>query len=84
MPEPTENQEEVNQPQLTPEEIKARRMEMAQYYDEELPLRQKELEYYKLMADIEEQRLRRLRFEVGMMQILAPPPDPEPKKDTPQ
>lgn len=83
MVEPTENQDETNESRLSPEEIKQRRAEMSAYYEEELPLRQKELEYYRLMADIEEQRFRRLKFELQMMQILAPPPQQEPKKDTP-
>jgi len=69
------NQEEV---QATPEQIKAFKDNQHKYYKEQLPFLNTTLEYEKLIADIEEARLKYYTMRMRIGQLLAPPmPEPE-------
>jgi len=55
-------------------EIKEMRDRMLAHYDEEIPMLQKQLEYEKLVSDIEEARLKRVTMTMRIAQIMAGPP----------
>lgn len=63
--------------ELTPEEVKERKEKLAQYYTEQVEFLTVQLEYEKLVTDIEEQRAKRLQFQVMVANMLAPDEEEE-------
>jgi hypothetical protein len=62
-----------NQPELTPEQIKEYRKMRLAYYNEEMPMLKQQLAYETIVANIEEQRLKRMSYIMKMAQMSAPP-----------
>jgi len=67
--------------ELTPEMIAARKAEMLQFYKEQIDFMDVQLQFEKLGADIEEQRLRRLVAMVRQAQIQSPQEPQEPGEE---
>jgi hypothetical protein len=79
--------EETNTPQeekeLSPEQYKAMKDNQHKHYKEQLPFLKTTLEYERLIADIEEARLKYYTMRMRIAQLLAPPmPEPEPEEPT--
>jgi hypothetical protein len=72
-----ENQQEQME-NLSPEQLTARKEEMKQFFEEALPYLKAQAEYEKLLAEISENKLKRLQYEhqyaVTMYQINNPTP----------
>lgn len=69
--------------ELTPEQIKTYKDNQHKYYKEQIPFLKATLEYEKLIADIEEARLKYYTMRMRIGQLLAPPmPEPEGEDDT--
>ena len=63
--------------QITAEEMAAKKTELIESYKEQSELLEIQLKYEALLADVEEQRLRRLVATMRQAQIMAPPPAEE-------
>lgn len=64
--------------ELSPEEIKAYRMQMTEFYKTQIPTLKLQKEYETLLADIEEARAKRMTMTIRMAQMMAgPPQEPE-------
>jgi hypothetical protein len=59
--------------QITLEDLKARKVELKNHFEEEIPFLEIQLRYETLMADIEEQRARRTFSMVKIAQMVAAP-----------
>jgi len=57
--------------ELTPEEVKERKEKLVQYYTEQVEFLTVQLEYETLVTNIEEQRAKRLQFQVMVANMLA-------------
>jgi len=68
---------EENKEVLTPEEVKDRKEKLTQYYTEQVEFLTVQLQYETLVTDIEEQRAKRLQFQVMVANMLAPDDDEE-------
>ena len=62
--------------ELTPEEVKERKERLTQYYTEQVEFLTVQLQYETLVTDIEEQRAKRLQFQVMVANMLAPDEEP--------
>ena len=67
---------EENKELLTPEEVKERKERLTQYYTEQVEFLTVQLQYETLVTDIEEQRAKRLQFQVMVANMLAPDEEP--------
>lgn len=65
--------EQEKEPELTPEQIKEYRKLRLAYYNEEMPMLKQQLAYETIVANIEEQRLKRMSCIMKMAQMSAPP-----------
>ena len=68
---------EDNKEVLTPEEVKERKEKLTQYYTEQVEFLTVQLQYETLVTDIEEQRAKRLQFQVMVANMLAPDDEEE-------
>lgn len=69
--------------QFTAEEMTAKKAELIESYKEQSELLEVQLKYETLIAEIEEQRLRRLVATMRQAQIMAPAPEtPEEGEET--
>ncbi len=68
---------EENKELLTPEEVKERKEKLVQYYTEQVEFLTVQLKYETLVTDIEEQRAKRLQFQVMVANMLAEEPEEE-------
>jgi hypothetical protein len=66
--------------ELTPEEVKERKEKLVQYYTEQVEFLTVQLEYETLVTQIEEQRAKRLQFQVMVANMLAPDEEEEEEK----
>ncbi len=66
--------------ELTPEEVKERKEKLVQYYAEQVEFLTVQLEYETLVTQIEEQRAKRLQFQVMVANMLAPDEEEEEEK----
>jgi hypothetical protein len=66
--------------ELTPEEVKDRKEKLVQYYSEQVEFLTVQLEYETLVTQIEEQRAKRLQFQVMVANMLAPDEEEEEEK----
>jgi hypothetical protein len=75
---------EENKELLTPEEVKERKEKLTQYYTEQVEFLTVQLRYETLVTDIEEQRAKRLQFQVMVANMLAPDDEPEEEVEQPR
>lgn len=75
---------EENKELLTPEEVKERKEKLTQYYTEQVEFLTVQLKYETLVTDIEEQRAKRLQFQVMVANMLAPDEEPEEEVEQPR
>lgn len=68
--------------QLSDEEIAIRKQGMLDFYKEQIDFMNVQLEFEKLSADIEENRLRRLVAMVRQAQIQSPPDESDPNSES--
>ena len=71
---------EENKELLTPEEVKERKEKLVQYYTEQVEFLTVQLEYETLVTQIEEQRAKRLQYQVMVANMLADEPEEEEEK----
>lgn len=57
--------------ELTQEELKARKEEMKQFYDESLPYLESQAKYEKFLTEIEEARFKRATIQIQWANIMA-------------
>jgi hypothetical protein len=80
------NQEHENYEELTPEQLEQQKQDLIDFYKSSIETLQIQLDYEKLVTEIEETRLGRLVAQARIAQILAPAPEsneeeePAPKK----
>lgn len=67
--------------ELTPEEVKERKEKLVQYYTEQVEFLTVQLEYETLVTAIEEQRAKRLQFQVMVANMLAQDDEEEEEED---
>ena len=75
--------EETNQPQerqLTPEEISVRKSEMMAYWKAEMPFLKAQVAFETLQTELEELRARQVFAHVKTANLLAAPPQEEAPK----
>ena len=70
--------------ELTPEEVKERKEKLAQYYTEQVEFLTVQLEYETLVTQIEEQRAKRLQYQVMVANMLAEEPEEEEVEEKPR
>ena len=58
--------------ELSKEELKERREKVTAYYEDHIPHLKVQLEYEKLLTDIEENRAKRAQAQKFLAQIMAP------------
>ena len=75
---------EDNKEVLTPEEVKERKEKLTQYYTEQVEFLTVQLQYETLVTDIEEQRAKRLQFQVMVANMLAPDDEEEEVEEKPR
>jgi hypothetical protein len=75
---------EDNKEVLTPEEVKERKEKLAQYYTEQVEFLTVQLEYETLVTQIEEQRAKRLQYQVMVANMLAEEPEEEEVEEKPR
>lgn len=75
---------EENKEVLTPEEVKERKEKLSQYYAEQVEFLTLQLEYETLVTNIEEQRAKRLQFQVMVANMLAPEEEEEQEEEKPR
>ena len=57
---------------LSKEEIQERRKKITEYYEEHIPHLKIQLEYERLLTEIEENRAKRVQAQKFMAQVMAP------------
>lgn len=67
--------------ELTPEEVKERKEKLVQYYTEQVDFLTVQLEYETLVTAIEEQRAKRLQFQVMVANMLAQDDEEDEEED---
>ena len=75
---------EDNKELLTPEEVKERKEKLTQYYTEQVEFLTVQLEYETLVTQIEEQRAKRLQYQVMVANMLAEEPEEEEVEEKPR
>jgi hypothetical protein len=75
---------EENKEVLTPEEVKERKEKLSQYYTEQVEFLTVQLEYETLVTQIEEQRAKRLQYQVMVANMLAEEPEEEEVEEKPR
>ncbi len=75
----TEPLQEVEK-EPTPEEVEKMRQNMIEYYKTQITVLEPQAEYEKLMADIEENRLRRVHSMLQRVQLQSTKEKPEERK----
>ena len=80
MSDTTNQPEEAQDREMTPEEVQQQLANMHAYYDEQIAMLSKEAEFYKLSADVEEHQLRALTMRIRKAQLMAGPPPKEEKQ----
>jgi hypothetical protein len=73
----TNNVNSDDSQQLTEEQVQKIRQEAVAFYDEEIPFLEKQASYERLIADIEESRLKRLKAIIQYAQINSAMHDAE-------
>ncbi len=76
-----------NPENLSPEELKVKKEEMLQFYKESMPYLEAQLDYEKMLSEIDEMRLKRTQIQMAYAQMMAPPEDdgvPMPPEEAPK
>jgi|TARA_B110000503_G_C7167863_1_gene422785 hypothetical protein len=74
----TTKPQNLQEEELTPEQILALKENMTAYYTEQIPMLELQLKAESLAADLEEARLKRLVASMRIAQVMAgPKQDPE-------
>ena len=73
------NQETAEQ--LTPEQLKKRRDDLITYYKNQTLVLEAQFKYESVMADIEEQRVKRMTMIMRQAQMAAPQQDEEEEEE---
>ncbi len=76
-----------NPENLSPEELKAKKEEMLQFYKESMPYLEAQLNYETKLSEIDEMRLKRTQIQMAYAQMMAPPEDdtiPQPPESAPK
>ena len=76
--------ETVNQPELTAEEIADLKKKSLDFYKDRIEFLTVQFEFEKLVADIEDAKLRGLIARLKMAQITAPEKEDEDEEPTPK
>ena len=75
-----------NPENLSPEELAARKEDMLTFYKQSMPYLEAQLEYEKMLSDIDEMRLKRTQIQMTYAQMMAPPEEddtmPQPEKSS--
>jgi hypothetical protein len=66
-----------NPENLSPEELTAKKEEMLQFYKESMPYLEAQLNYEKMLSEIDEMRLKRTQIQMAYAQMMAPPQEEE-------
>ena len=74
--------EEVNQQELTPQQIAEYKKRTIDFYKDRISFMKVQLEFEKLSADIEETKLRGLIATLKFAQITAPPKEEDEEEET--
>jgi hypothetical protein len=69
--------QEVEERELTHEELVARKEEMLTFYKESLPYLQAQFEYEDLLAKIDEARFKRAQYQIQYAMMMNPPQEEE-------
>ena len=69
--------QEVEERELTHDELIARKEEMLNFYKESLPYLQAQFEYEDLLAKIDEARFKRAQYQIQYAMIMNPPQEDE-------
>jgi len=77
----TSNEESTGEKKLTLEQQKKQRDTVIQYYKNQQSILKEQLEYEKLLAEIEMHRAKRMEMIIRQAQMSAPP---EPEEDSHQ
>ena len=67
--------------EMTPEEVQEMKENMLKFYKEQIPFLETQSTYEKHLADIAENRARRVMMDIKLSQLLSPPQDKEVKKE---
>jgi hypothetical protein len=70
--------------ELTPEEVKERKEKLVQYYTDQVEFLTVQLEYETLVTAIEEQRAKRVQYQVMVANMLAGEPEDEEEEEKPR
>lgn len=73
--------ENQHQEQLSPEEIQARKQEMLNFYKDSMEYLEAQYKYEKLLADIDEARLKRATIQMQFAQLMAAQMESEQEED---
>ena len=73
--------ENQHQEQLSPEEIQARKQEMLHFYKDSMEYLEAQYKYEKLLADIDEARLKRATIQMQFAQLMAAQMESEQEED---
>jgi len=65
------------QENLSPEELAIKKEEMLQFYKESMPYLEAQLNYEKMLSEIDEMRLKRTQIQMAYAQMMAPPEERE-------
>ena len=79
-----ENVEYSEAPEMTQEEMDAKRQQLDKFYDEAIPHLEKQLRYEELRAGIETARFKTLQAQIAVANMLAPEPDEDDDEDLEQ
>ena len=72
-----------NPENLSPEELTAKKEEMLQFYEESMPYLKAQLNYEKMLSEIDEMRLKRTQIQMAYAQMMAPPQEDSMSKEEP-
>ena len=70
-----------NPENLSPEELTAKKEEMLQFYEESMPYLEAQLNYEKMLSEIDEMRLKRTHIQMQYAQMMAPPEENEDEEE---
>jgi len=76
-----ETNQEDKVKEITPEELKKRREGIIKHYKDQISVLTLQLDYEKLLADIEQARAKRMEMIIRQAQMQAGPPEEEPETD---
>ena len=70
-----------NPENLSAEELATKKEEMLAFYEESMPYLEAQLNYEKMLSEIDEMRLKRTHIQMQYAQMMAPPEENENKEE---